>query len=113
MTLLKTEIQFAQNWNNKLNNKSFTTIRLHNPKKYIIGKEYDIILIQKKQINMQFSATIIDIKQIRIDQVNEYIARLDTGYSAEACQQMIRKMYWYSRINWDSQLLDFCLLLKK
>jgi len=37
-------IKFSYNWNNKLENKAFTTIRIHNPKKYIAGKAFNIEL---------------------------------------------------------------------
>ncbi len=38
------KIKFSFNWNNKLENKAFTTIRIHNPNKYKTGNMYEIEL---------------------------------------------------------------------
>jgi hypothetical protein len=62
-------IRFSYNWNNKLDNKAFTTIRLHNPKKYSVGNEYNI------QINDQHKgvATLQDKRTLNIAQLNDFI----------------------------------------
>lgn len=97
-------INFSYNWNNKLNCKAFTTIRLKNVNKYQIGKEYNILL--KKQLLK--SAIIEDIKTIYFNQINEFIARVDTGYSAEETKNILKKMY--SKINIETQPFSFILL---
>lgn len=97
-------INFSYNWNNKLNCKAFTTIRLKNVNKYQIGKEYNILL--KKQLLK--SAIIEDIKTIYFNQINEFIARVDTGYSAEETKNILKKMY--SKINLETQPFSFILL---
>lgn len=97
-------INFSYNWNNKLNCKAFTTIRLRNANKYQIGKEYNILL--KKQLLK--SAIIEDIKTIYYNQINEFIARVDTGYSAEETKNILKKMY--SKINLETQPFSFILL---
>jgi len=73
-------IKFSHNWNNKLNNEVFTTIRTYSQEKwkYYIGlkdKIFDVVLNGKK---------IREVKLIRIDNdsfdlISEYLLVLDTG----------------------------------
>lgn len=102
------KIEFSYNWNNKLNCMAFTTLRLFN-KKYTIGQTYTIKL---NGVDI-CKATIVDIKPIRLEQVNNYIAYLDTGYNREKCIDIIRTMYKNSNINWDTQQLMLILLNTK
>lgn len=37
-------IKFSYNWNQKLNCKAFTTIRIHNDGKYVVGEIYNVYL---------------------------------------------------------------------
>ncbi|WP_299012027.1 hypothetical protein [uncultured Polaribacter sp.] len=97
-------INFSANWNNKLDCMAFTTIRLRNSNKYQIGKEYKIIL--KK--NFKKNARIEAIKTIYFNQINEFIAHLDTGYSAHETKNIIKKMY--SKVNLETQPFSFILL---
>ncbi|GIW67773.1 MAG: hypothetical protein KatS3mg096_641 [Candidatus Parcubacteria bacterium] len=94
-------INFNYNWNNKLNCKSFTTIR---PKssKYKIGEKYKIML--KNQF--LYDAVIVDIRTFKLDKVNEFIARIDTGYSKEECVDIMKKMYGENAEN-----LEYFLIL--
>ncbi len=100
-------LEFSQNWNNKLNGEAFTTIRLWNEKKYFAGNE---LPVYEKDFSHGF-ARIISVKRLKLHQINEHIARLDTGYSARECQEMLRTMYKNKRIDWDSQELAYCLLV--
>jgi len=97
-------INFSTNWNNKLDCKCFTTIRLKNEKKYQHNKVYGIY-INKKPVK---KAEIIDIKTIFFNQINEYIAMLDTGYSAHEAKEILKKMY--PNINLETQPFSFILL---
>ena len=38
------DIEFSYNWNNKLENNCYSTIRIHNEKKYVSEKLYNIYL---------------------------------------------------------------------
>ncbi|HPA71674.1 MAG TPA: hypothetical protein PKY31_05375 [Spirochaetota bacterium] len=98
------EITFSYNWNNKLDCKAFTTIRLHNPYKYRVGSIYRV-----GEVNHDFTVKIIDIKVIPFGKINEYMARIDTGYSLEECKNIMRKMY--ADIE-DSTKIDFILLCR-
>lgn len=100
-------LEFSQNWNNKLNGKAFTTIRLWNEKKYAVDRELPVYL---NGFSRGF-ARVISVKRLKLHQINEHIARLDTGYSARECQEMLRTMYKNKRIDWNSQELAYCLMV--
>lgn len=82
-------LDFSYNWNNKLECKAFTTFRMANPHKYKIGLELEVYLKDK------FVAVckIIDMRVLRLDQVNEFVAYLDTGYSVDEFKNIVRRMY--------------------
>lgn len=102
-----TQIPFNTNWNNKLYCDCFTTIRLKNDK-YIVSGSYEIML----KGEFACDAVIIAIKELKLNDINEYIARLDTGLSAKECRQLFIKMYSKYPIDWTKQILQFILLQK-
>ena len=99
-------ISFSCNWNNKLDCKAFTTIRLHQPTKYIVGQSYEIHLKAPFCV-----AEIVSIKQFKLSQMNEFMAMIDTGYSVQETIEIIKKMY--PKIDYENQLFDFILLQKQ
>lgn len=107
-------IDFNYNWNNKLNNTAFTTIRLRNDKKYVINNKFYIDLHTGKNKVSKGIATIIDIKHFTINKLNNYIAFLDTGYNSTEATRIIQTMYKNKipPINWDTQELSLILLVK-
>lgn len=100
------EIEFSTNWNNKLDCKAFTTLRLHNERKYKIGCEYAI----------RFKGTIIktaiieEIKHVTLNSLNPFICFLDTGYSVSEVKEILQKMYPILKTN-PNQIFDFILLI--
>lgn len=100
-------LDFSYNWNSKLNGKAFTSIRLWNESKYKVGNVYEIWLGNTKK----GIARLISLKRMRLDQINDHIALLDTGYQADECREMIKKMYKNKHINWESQFLAYCLFV--
>lgn len=98
-------IKFSYNWNNKLENKAFTTIRIHNPKKYISGKLFDIELngISKG------TALLKEKRTINPGQLNDFICYLDTGYNSRETLQILERMY--PNMNIHNTLFDLCLLV--
>lgn len=100
------DLKFSTNWNNKLDCKAFTTLRLPN-QKYAIGKEFNITLngVSKG------TGVIHSIKLIAYQDINEYIARIDTGYSAKECKDILRKMY--PNVDFTVQKLAFILIVKR
>lgn len=102
-------IDFNYNWNNKLAGKYFTTIQLKNIAKYQAGKSYNIFLKGK----FLCRACIVDIKDFRLKDLNAYMAGIDTGYSLQECQDLIRTMYKNFVRDWDIQMLSMILLCKE
>jgi len=100
-------IKFSHNWNNKLTNKAFTTLRLHNPNKYQRGGRYMI------ECNGQTRgvAVLQDIRTFTIASLNDFITHLDTGYNVTETVQLFKRMYKNKSVNWETQKLDFCLLV--
>ena len=99
-------IKFSYNWNRKLGNIAFTTFRMHNEGKYKVGERYKI---ECKGV-VPFNAIILDIRKLKLEQINEFIARIDTGYSLEEFKTIVRRMY---KEKADTGLFDFILLLKQ
>ena len=100
-------IKFTYNWNGKLNNHAFTTVRLHNSKKYTVGALY---MIECKNITT-FAARIIDIRTLKLAQFNEWMAYLDTGYNLAEFKKVVHRMY-SKKVNLDTAEFDFILLVK-
>jgi hypothetical protein len=94
---------FSYNWNNKLDCKFFTTIRLQNPK-YILFKKVSILL---KDVHVK-NAEIRYIKRFKLDDLTAFVAGLDTGYSTSECEGILKKMY--PDAFWSTQILYLILL---
>ena len=101
------KLEFTQNWNGKLNCNAFTTLRLHNPTKYAVGAIKQIYLRGVWKGN----ARVIQVNRIKLSEISLFISKLDTGLDPEPLRQMLRTMYKNRPgINWEIQLIDFCLL---
>jgi len=98
-------ISFSNNWNNKLDNKAFTTIRLHNPNKYRQGLLYEIEL----KGETRGKAELREIRTLRATQFNNFICHLDTGYNKRETMEILKRMY--SGLDLETALFDFCLLV--
>ncbi|MCK8495856.1 hypothetical protein M0L20_28580 [Spirosoma sp. RP8] len=101
-------LEFSYNWNKKLDCHSYTTLRLANPERYAIGRQFGIYLNGKHW----HDAEVLDVKTLTLDQLNEWIARLDTGYSLDQCREIIQTMYKNRSVNWETQPLNWILLCK-
>lgn len=100
-------LEFSLNSNSKLNCKSFVVIRLRDDKQFFYGAKFEIRL---SYMTKGF-ATIIDIKYIKLKDVNEFISRLSAEESAESFKSLIKQSYKNNKmINWDTQDLAFLLL---
>lgn len=100
-------LNFSYNWNGKLNNSAFTSIRLWNEKKYVEGREYEVWIGSK---NLGY-ARLVSVKKMKLADINEHIALLDTGYSAAECRGILIKMYKNAGINWETQQLAYLLFV--
>lgn len=85
--MIKTE--FTANWNGKLFNDNFGTVRMHNPGKYSIGDEHEIFL---KSASMGI-ASIVSVRIIRYDQLNDALAYLDCGKPLQYLAGLLKKFY--------------------
>ena len=107
-------LKFSHNWNNKLQCQAFTTIRFWNPAKYKEGAQFQIVLTDTKgAMKTDYgTATVAKVYQISMAQITEYIARMDTGYTAAETKNILRTMYKNKQVHWESQRLALALLVK-
>ena len=106
-------LDFTYNWNNKLWNNCFTTIRLENPEKYYVGKQFVCRLVHKQKERLPDvcqKVEIVDIKRLIVTDITDWIARLDTGYPKAEAQNLIRTMYKFRVKNIETHPLYFILL---
>ena len=96
------ELKFSYNWNNKLDCKVFTTLRLSS--KYEVG---DLVEVKLNSL-YKFNAIIIGKKVIKMEKINDYIAYLDTGYDTDECRGILKKMY--KDVDWTTQNLYYYLV---
>lgn len=99
------KLNFSYNWNNKLECKAFTTIRLSS--KY---NKNEKVIVQLNKVD-KFEARIVDVRHFKIDKINEFVAMIDTGYSAAETKDILKKMYSKKNIDWLSR--DVYLYLVK
>ena len=99
-------ISFLTNWNNKLQCQVFSTIRLHNPRKYKKGECYNVFLN-----GLQYpSVECMNVITVTTDKLSDYVCLLDTGYDKKETLAILGKMY--PGINMNTQLFDVILLKK-
>ncbi|MBL7997945.1 MAG: hypothetical protein JNL32_04830 [Candidatus Kapabacteria bacterium] len=55
-------------------------------------------------------AAVVQVRTMTLDKVNEFIARIDTGYSLVEFTDMVKIMYSKSVKNFTTQKFDFILL---
>ena len=99
--------------NNKVQNQAFTVIEMADKHKYQVGKVVSVKLNAGGILRDYGRARIIDIKTIRIHQVNEYIARLESGLSENEYKNEFAGRYQNDGIDWATQPLMFMLLVKE
>lgn len=100
-------LEFNNNSNGKINCNSFTVIRLHDPRKYCVGAVKRIYL---KGV-WKGDAKIIELRSLTLAQLNPFITKLDSGLMPDQYRRFLREHYKNRPgINWDTQLVDFCLL---
>jgi hypothetical protein len=103
-------LKFSTPWNKrkgrtgcKLDLQCFSSIRLKQAK-YKVGEKFEI------EMN-GFSygiAQIVDVREFKLAQMSEGMARLDTGYGKEECIGIIKKMY--PSVDYETQPFVFITL---
>jgi hypothetical protein len=104
-SILKDFIGFSYNWNNKLSCRAFTTIRLHNPSKYILNERY-YIRLKSNEIG---TGQIVAINDFLLKNLTTTVAYIDTGYCKEECTKIINKMY--SNVDFNVQKLSLITIV--
>lgn len=93
-------LKFSTNWNNKLDCKVFTTIRLFNDK-YLQGSEHEILL-KNKEGKVEINGTRYQLKgraivrlsyKIPVGKLSQGVCLIDTGYSFVQVRKMLSTMY--------------------
>jgi hypothetical protein len=102
------DLHFTYNWNNKLDCKAFTTIRIYNEGKHVPGVKLRIMLkrTENKGIGM-----IADVRPFLLQNMNPFISFLDTGYPVEQCKNIFLKMY--PKIDFTKKKLALILIVKE
>ncbi len=100
---MRAEIAFSTNWNNKLDCDCYTSIRIRNDDKYVLGNVYQVSFKAKPH----HEAMLIAGKHMYLHQLNEFIAHLDTGYSLEECKGILLKMY--PNVNFETTQISLLL----
>lgn len=103
------ELLFTHNWNNKLNCKAFTSIRLTD--RFEIDDEVKIFLKKDKTNVCLGIVRVVSYRIFKLDQLNDYVALLDTGYGVEECKKIIIRMN--AKFNRDLSTAEFRLYLFK
>ena len=99
------KLEFSYNWNRaKLDCAVFTTLRLSG--RFNVG---DKVEVWERDKIRGIGEVIGKIRLESIDKISEWIAYLDTGYSKEECQNIIKRMYQKIQ-NWENQPIYYYLI---
>lgn len=99
------QLKFSYNWNNKLDCKAFTTLRLSD--RFKVGQQYEIILKDESK----GIAMVKDVRYTLLNQINEFVARIDTGYSMGECRNILTRMYKNKNVDWETKRISLILLV--
>lgn len=87
-------LYFNQNWNNKLSNDCFSTIRLDNPSAFIPNNEFNIVCSLMSAGIIEFKAKIVLYQPFFLDDLSDHVAYMDTGLNAKDTAEILRRIYW-------------------
>jgi len=104
-------VRFVENWNNKLQNYSFTTVRPVNHRKYIKGKSYWIELfdVKKGKYVKLGNARLVASSSFYLNNISDTMSFIDANMRAEDFKKLITRLYSKSSI--DVQLIRFNMLV--
>jgi|GEM_PF-3482424 len=110
-------IKFAHNYNNKLMCQSFTTIRLRDDARFIVGEYYDLYYCWKDCDN-KFIATenylgkgrLLDIRHFMLNDLNVFMSHLDMGLHQFDGKKELIKLYKEQNVDWSTQQLSYLLI---
>lgn len=83
------QIKFSHNWNNKLDDSIFTTIRSSTPEKLkcykdLVGYGFDVLLKNKKYCY----AELQEAEEFLFDEIPDGLIMMDTGMNLTDAQQL-------------------------
>ena len=82
-------VDFSYNWNGKLGNKYFTTLRRWQPQRFILNSLYECYFEDRHLFDIQLVAA--EVRSLA--QFTESESMLDTGYPLEKLPEILAKMY--------------------
>lgn len=97
-------INFSQDWNGKLCNDYFTTVRLDSS--FRVDEEVQINL-SKKPFKV---CKIVLKKPVYINAINDWFAYIDSGYDAAYMKSILLRMYGKKVRDWSQTPLTMYLL---
>ncbi|MFR9501917.1 MAG: ASCH domain-containing protein [Rikenellaceae bacterium] len=83
-------INFAKNWNGKLHCESFSSLRLENSEKYIVGDEEYAVWLGERVYS---GAVLVSARVLPLSELTEEMAYLDTGLSLKETKELLREFY--------------------
>lgn len=102
------KLEFSTNWNNKLDCKCFSTIRVYNPRKHFRNNQFEIYLQRK----YKGKAVVLGVIKTHLEKLSDYICYLDTGYNRAETIALLEKMYKSKNIDFKKQQITILLLQK-
>lgn len=99
-------LNFTKNWNGKLGCEYFTTIRLHDPKKYAKGIKKTVFLNKAILSNVE----IFEVFAVKFAYIKPWMKIQDTGLMPDKFDGMFHTMYKNKVTDWNTQLFDVMLL---
>ncbi|MFV8335189.1 hypothetical protein ACNQF7_03770 [Flavobacterium sp. RSP29] len=102
------KLEFSTNWNNKLDCKCFTTIRIYNPQKHFKDNQFEVFLQRK----YKGKVVVLGVVKTYLDKLNDYVCYLDTGYNKAETVELLRKMYKAKNIDFSKKQITILLLQK-
>ena len=105
-TVFMFDLKFSYNWNHKLDCDAFSTIRLYNPFKHILGNHCRIYLNNEDR----GTGKLVAVHRFLLINLTASMSFIDTGYSVEECRNIFIKMY--PKVNFETQQLCFMVVKK-
>ncbi len=104
-------VSFTHNWNQKLNCRSFSTVRIENPIKYRLNQEYRIYLKQTglKQPIDKGVAILKHIEYFNLYEVNEAVCYLDANLNRDTFIKLVLTMYKNSGVDFRVKRMAFMI----
>lgn len=102
-------IAFSSNFNNKLDCKAFSTIRMRNDARFKLEHDYSIVLKDQPI----YVAKIVSITHFRLNALSPAMSYLDSGYDPTGAKKIISNMYSKKGIDVNSVDWSFIVLVHK